>query len=109
MKHTDSKSSGKKGSNASTGAATGLRELFIDELKDIYWAEKALTQAIPEMIKNATTPELIEALKDHLEVTIEQVLSVEEVFSAIGEKAEAKKCEAMDGLIKEAKEIMKDT
>lgn len=97
------------GVKAKPDAAQGLRDLFVDELKDIYWAEKALTKAIPKMIKNATAPELAEALTGHLKVTKEHVTRLEEVFSSIGEKAEAKKCEAMTGLLKEAEEIMEGT
>jgi len=89
--------------------AKGLQDLFEDELKDIYWAEKALTKAIPKMIKNAISPELVEALEDHLEVTKQQVTRCEEVFESIGVKAEAKTCEAMQGLIKEADEILEST
>ncbi|HVD98646.1 MAG TPA: ferritin-like domain-containing protein [Cytophagaceae bacterium] len=85
-----------------------LMKLFEDELKDIYWAEKALTKAIPKMIKNATSEELIEALQNHLSETEEQVSRVEQVFELLGKKATAKKCEAMAGLIKEAEEIMQD-
>src|SRR4051794_13085885 len=80
----------------------GLKKLFEDELKDIYWAEKALTKAIPKMIKNATSEELVSALEEHLEVTQQQVGRLEEVFEILGTKAVAKKCEAMAGLIKEA-------
>ena len=94
---------------AKPDAAKKLRDLFVDELKDIYWAEKALTKAIPKMIKNSTTPELIDALSDHLEVTKEHVSRLEKVFSSIDEKAVAVKCEAMNGLIKEAEEIMEKT
>jgi ferritin-like metal-binding protein YciE len=93
----------------SSEVAEGLRELFVDELKDIYWAEKALTKAIPKMIKNAHSEELSEALASHLEETVEQVSRLEEVFGILGEKAQAKKCEAMEGLIKEAGEIMQHT
>jgi len=85
-----------------------LMKLFEDELKDIYWAEKALTKAIPKMIKNATSEDLVEALENHLEETQEHVSRVEEVFGLLEKKAIAKKCEAMDGLIKEAAEIMED-
>jgi ferritin-like metal-binding protein YciE len=81
-------------------------KLFEDELKDIYWAEKALTKAIPKMIKNATSPELIEALQSHLTETQNQVLRTEDIFESIDKKAVAKKCEAMEGLIKEAGAIM---
>ncbi|MEO6868399.1 MAG: ferritin-like domain-containing protein [Ginsengibacter sp.] len=94
---------------AKSNAAEGLKDLFEDELKDIYWAEKALTKAIPKMIKNATSQELIDALTDHLEVTEGQVARCEQVFELLGKPARAKKCEAMDGLIKEAKEIMEST
>jgi ferritin-like metal-binding protein YciE len=83
-----------------------LMKLFEDELKDIYWAEKALTKAIPKMIKNATSPELIEALQSHLTETQNQVLRTEDIFESIDKKAVAKKCEAMEGLIKEAGAIM---
>jgi len=111
-----SKSSGKTASKSSAGtvkakssAADGLRELFVDSLKDIYWAEKALTKALPKMAKNATSENLITAINDHLVVTEEQVKRLEEVFSLIGEKATAKKCDAMEGLIKEGESIMEET
>ncbi len=92
-----------------TNAPEGLKEFFIDDLQDIYWAEKALTKALPKMIKNATSPELIECLTSHLEETKGHVTRLEDVFSSIDEKAVAKKCEAMTGLIKEAEEIIGDT
>ena len=85
-----------------------LMKLFETELKDIYWAEKALTKAIPKMIKKATSEELIDALQSHLEETMEHVSRVEQVFELIEKKAVAKKCEAMDGLLKEAVEIMEE-
>ena len=85
-----------------------LMKLFEDELKDIYWAEKALTKAIPKMIKNATSQELIDTLTNHLVETEEQVGRVEQVFESIGKPAVTKKCEAMAGLTKEAEEIMAD-
>lgn len=89
-----------------SGVAHGLRDLFLDGLKDIYYAEKALVAAIPKMAQNATSPELVEALTGHLKVTKTHVTRLEEVFKAIDEKPEAKKCEAIMGLIKEAEEIM---
>lgn len=101
--------------NQSKGKATKssmqssqLMELFEDELKDIYWAEKAITKAIPKMVKNATSLELKEALENHLEQTKEQIGRVEQVFEILGKKAVAKKCEAMEGLIKEGAEIMEE-
>lgn len=90
-------------------AAEGLRDLFIEELKDIYWAEKALVKALPKMAKNATTPTLITALLNHLEETENHVSRLEEVFSLFGEKAVAKKCDAMEGLLKEGEGILEET
>lgn len=87
---------------------TQLMKLFENELKDIYWAEKALTQAIPKMKEKASNEELIQALEHHLEETKEHVERIERVFESLGEKASDKKCEAMAGLIKEAKEIMEE-
>ncbi len=83
-----------------------LLKLFDDELKDIYWAEKALVKAIPKLIKNATSEELVSALNAHLKETENQVIQLEKVFKHIGKDAQAKKCEAMDGLIREAGEII---
>ena len=90
-------------------AAEGLRELFEDSLKDIYWAEKALTKALPKMSKNATSENLKKAIDEHLTVTQEQVSRLEKVFEIIGKKASAKKCEAMEGLIKEGESIIQET
>jgi ferritin-like metal-binding protein YciE len=103
------KTSTEKNSSKSSAAAEGLRELFVDSLKDIYWAEKALTKALPKMAKKATSQNLIDAINDHLTVTEEQVARLEEVFGIIGEKASAKKCDAMEGLIKEGNSIIEET
>src|SRR5258708_40342570 len=97
-----------------SGMGTGvtesaLNELFIDELKDIYWAEKHLTSALPKMAKAATSDELRTAIENHLAETENHVTRLEEAFKSIGEKAVAKKCEAMAGLIKEGDEIVADT
>ena len=83
--------------------------MFEDGLKDIYWAEKALTKAIPQMTKNATSADLIEALNSHLTETEEHVIRLEQVFKLIGQKASAKKCDAMAGLIEEGKGIIEET
>ncbi|UPT71891.1 MAG: ferritin-like domain-containing protein [Flavobacterium sp. JAD_PAG50586_2] len=90
-------------------AAEGLRDLFVDGLKDIYWAEKALVKALPKMAKNATTPNLVTAILNHLNETETQVARLEEVFSLMGEKAVAKKCDAMEGLLKEGESILEET
>ena len=94
---------------AKSSAAEGLRELFVDSLKDIYWAENALTKALPKMAKNAMTENLVMAIEDHLTVTQNQITRLEEVFAIIGEKAVGKKCDAMEGLIKEGEGIMEET
>lgn len=90
-------------------AADDLRSLFEDGLKDIYWAEKALTKALPKMAKNATSEELVAAINEHLDVTRAQVQKLEQVFESIGKKAQAKKCDAMEGLIKEGEGILEET
>ena len=108
-KKTTKKAENKDMVEAKAGAASSLRELFIDSLKDIYWAEKALTKALPKMAANATTPKLKEGLTSHLEETNEQIKRLEEVFKMMGEKAVAKKCDAMDGLIKEGDGILEET
>ena len=94
---------------AKPSAADGLRELFVDSLKDIYWAEKALTKALPKMAENAVSENLISTINDHLAVTKEQVSRLEQVFDLIGEKVAAKKCDAMEGLIKEGESIIEET
>lgn len=109
-KQTAAKTTVKSGiTKPKSNAASGLTELFEDGLKDIYWAEKALMKAIPLMAKNATSPELIDALNHHLIETEEQVSRLEQVFDSIGKKATAKKCDAMEGLIEEGKSILEET
>lgn len=86
-----------------------LREFFVDEIKDIYWAEKKLVTTIPKMQKAATSEELRQALGDHLEATKEHVARLEQVFGLLGEKPQAKKCDAMEGIVKEGESILEDT
>lgn len=86
-----------------------FREFFIDELKDIYWAEHALAEALPEMAAAATSKELAKAFQKHMKETEGQIRVLDQVFELMNEKAEGKKCDAMAGLIKEAKSIIKDT
>lgn len=94
---------------AKSHAAQGLRDLFEVELKDIHWAEKALVGALQKMVKNASSPELIRALKKHLTETQEHITRIKKVYEAIGSKVAERKCNAMEGLIKESEIIMKDT
>lgn len=90
-------------------AESALKELFIDEIKDIYWAEKHLAAALPKLIKGATSEDLKQTITTHLEETKNQIARLESVFESIGEKAVAKKCLAMEGLLKEATELLSDT
>jgi ferritin-like metal-binding protein YciE len=88
---------------------SALNELFIDELKDIYWAEKHLAKSLPKMAKAATSDELRAAIENHLSETENQITRLEDAFASIGEKAVAVKCEAMAGLLKEGEEIISET
>lgn len=94
---------------AKKDAAKELKDLFEDGLKDIYWAEKALTKALPKMQKNATDQKLKDAIGAHLTETKEQVKRLEDCFAALGKKPQAKKCDAMQGLLDEGKSIMEET
>ncbi len=88
---------------------SALNELFLDELKDIYWAEKHLAKALPKMAKAATSDELRTAINNHLSETENQITRLEQAFQSIDEKAVAVKCEAMAGLLKEGDEIISET
>jgi ferritin-like metal-binding protein YciE len=108
-----SKRSGTASSNGTEDAQEQrhpmLERFFIDELKDIYWAEKRLVRALGKLGKAATTDELRQAFEDHQGQTEEQVSRLEQVFEMFGKKAQAKKCEAMDGLTAEAEKVVEDT
>jgi ferritin-like metal-binding protein YciE len=86
-----------------------LQKLFVDELKDIYWAEKHLLKALPKMAKASTSNKLRQAFTDHLAATQGHVSRLEKAFGLLGEKVQAKKCEAMAGLTKEGEGIIEDT
>lgn len=86
-----------------------LEKFFHDELKDIYWAEKHLTKALPKMQKAATTDQLQQAIEEHTAQTEEHVARLEQVFELLGKKAQAKKCDAMEGLVKEGESVVGDT
>ena len=106
------KTTNKSSSRSSAGKMDNqslLKKFFIEELQDIYWAEKHLVKELPKMQKAATSEELADAFGDHQAATEEHVSRLEEVFKMMGETAKAKKCEAMDGLVKEAQQIIEDT
>ncbi len=94
---------------AKSGNAKGLNDLFIEQLKDILGAEKAIYSSMPGMAENATSEDLISAIETHREQTQNQIKRLEDVFKSLGMSAEAKKCQAMEGLLKEADEIMQET
>jgi len=85
-----------------------LEELFVEELKDLYHAEKQLVRALPKMAKAATSEELRKAFTDHLEQTKTHVQRLEQVFETVDEKAKAKVCKGMQGLIEEGQETMQE-
>ena len=112
MGNTKSTNGKKTANETKTGAGKGnsqLEKFFTDSLKDIYWAEKHLTKALPKMQKAATTEELKSAIGEHLTQTEEHVSRLEQVFELCGKKAVAKKCDAMEGLIKEGESIVEET
>lgn len=88
---------------------SALLEFFVDEVKDIYWAEKHLVKALPKMMKAATSAELQDAIEAHLEQTKVHVERLEQVFELLEVKAQGKKCDAMEGLVKEGEGVIEDT
>ncbi|WP_113653067.1 YciE/YciF ferroxidase family protein [Pedobacter namyangjuensis] len=86
-----------------------FKDFFIDGLKDIYWAEKHLAKALPKMQKAATSEELAMAFEKHTQETKQHAEILEQVFGLLEEKATAKKCDAMEGLLEEADGIIEET
>jgi ferritin-like metal-binding protein YciE len=85
-----------------------LDDLFVHTLRDIYYAEKQIVKSLPEMIETATNPELKAGLSEHLEETGNHVTRLEEVFRIHGVAAKAVDCPAIDGILKEAREVTGD-
>lgn len=83
-----------------------LKELYVDELKDIYNAENQLVKALPKMAKAATSADLRTGFEEHLEQTRGHVQRLEQIFKALGEKPTGKKCKGMEGLVAEGQEMM---
>jgi ferritin-like metal-binding protein YciE len=83
-----------------------LDDLFFETLKDIYYAEKKLVKSLPKMAKSATNPDLASLITEHCSETEMQVQRLEQVFDLLGKKPASKKCEAIEGLLREANEIM---
>jgi ferritin-like metal-binding protein YciE len=96
-------------SNFTTGgymANEGLKELYIDELKDLYSAENQLVKALPKLAKAASSDELREGFQEHLEQTKGHVQRLEQIFKSLGENPKGKKCLGMEGLVAEGAEVM---
>jgi ferritin-like metal-binding protein YciE len=87
-------------------AITTLRDAFLDEIRDIYHAEKQLVKALPKMAKAATNPELKSALENHLGETENQISRIEQVFELVGAKPETKTCAGMAGIIEEGSDVL---
>ncbi|HEV7783528.1 MAG TPA: ferritin-like domain-containing protein [Chitinophagaceae bacterium] len=104
-----SNGSSTKSNGTSATRESALDKFFHDQLKDIYWAEKHLTKALPKMRKAATSEELQQAIEDHLAQTEEHVSRLEQVFELIGKKPQAKKCDGMEGLVKEGESVIEET
>lgn len=86
-----------------------FHEFFLDGVKDLYWAEKHLAKALPKLQKASTSPELAAAFEKHTIETQGHISVLEQVFELLEEKASAKKCDAMAGLLEEAEGIISDT
>lgn len=85
-----------------------LRQLYVDELKDLYSAETQLVKALPKMAKASSNAELRQAFEEHLRQTSEQVSRLEQIFESLEEKPTGKKCLGMEGLVKEGAETMQE-
>lgn len=85
-----------------------LAEIFEHTLQDVYYAENAITKALPKVAQKATEPKLRKAAEEHLAETKDQIKKLDQVFKSIGKKASGEKCDAIEGLIKEAESLMEE-
>ncbi len=88
--------------------AKDLNDLFVDTLKDIYYAEKQIYKALPKMAKAATSDQLRTAFEKHQAETEVQIERLEQIFESLGKAARGKKCDAIEGILDEGKEIMEE-
>jgi ferritin-like metal-binding protein YciE len=86
-----------------------IEELFVDELKDLYSAEKQITKSLPKMAKAASTPELKEAFESHLKETEGQIERLDRVFEILGKSPRGKVCNGMKGVLEEGAEVLEET
>ena len=85
-----------------------LSDLFLAQLKDIYYAEKKIFRTLPKMVKAAQAPELKQAFTAHREETQGQIERLEQVFEMLGKRPQTKPCEAIDGIVAEGEETIED-
>lgn len=90
-------------------SASGLQELFMDGLKDMYWAENHLVKSLPKMVSAASDGTLKSGLQKHLKQTKEHAARLEEIFAAMDVAPEAKKCDAMEGLVMSGEHVIENT
>ena len=86
-----------------------LQELFLDELKDLYSAEKQISKALPKMMRGASAPKLKEAFQSHLQETAGQIERLETIFEMLKKKGTGKTCEGMKGVLSEGAEVLEET
>ncbi|WP_175632411.1 YciE/YciF ferroxidase family protein [Pedobacter ghigonis] len=109
MTKNETGSGPKFAAQTSVQQSPALKELFKDSISDLYWAENHLVKALPKMMSAATSAGLKKAIESHLKETQVHVSRLEQIFELLGEKAIAKKCDAMEGLSKEAEGIVEET
>jgi ferritin-like metal-binding protein YciE len=112
MANTKTPNTGSRKTAPVSGAAKGnsqLEQFFHEALKDLYWAEKELVTALPKMEEAATSEELKQAIGEHITQTEEHVNRLDQVFKMFGWNPQAKKCDAMQGLIEEGESILEET
>jgi len=85
-----------------------LRKLYVEDLKDVYSAEKQILQALPKMVKKASNQQLRKALEEHRLITEKQVDRLDRIFESLGKSPRGKKCKAMEGLLEEGKELLQE-
>ena len=85
-----------------------LQKLYVEELRDLHSAERQIIQALPRMIKAATSPDLKAALQEHLDITKEQLGRLDQIFERLGKKGTGKKCKGMEGVIADGKELLEE-
>jgi ferritin-like metal-binding protein YciE len=85
-----------------------LQKLYVEELRDLHSAERQIIQALPRMIKAASSPELKSALQEHLDITNQQLARLNQIFEKLGKKGTGKKCKGMEGVIADGKEMLEE-